>query len=217
MRTALISVFLSVAAVLPASASNLDAKFLIKREGKVIGYHAVDVTQTAEGARADTRIRMRVKLGPVVLFRYDHASVEEWRGGEVVSIMSETKHNHRKMRLNARSTGDRLDIDGSSYEGPASLAALPSSYWNKALVSAPQMINTQNGEVMDISVTPVGMTKTANGLAAEQYQLVAENTLNLWYQGERWVGSAFVIEGEALTYELVDSPIELAQLEKILD
>ena len=217
MRLSLVLVLLSSFFTLPASASDLDANFLIKREGKVIGFHRVEVTDIEGGQKVETLIEMKVKFGPIPLFRYKHASVEEWRDGEIFSLNSATDRNGKDMFVRAARTEDGLMIDGTRYAGLAPEGALPSSYWNKALVEAATMINTQHGKIMDIEVTPLGLTEAEHGAVAEEYKLVSSDLLHLWYDGPRWVGARFTVDGEELVYELADEEQEYAQLQELLD
>ncbi|MHA7872809.1 MAG: DUF6134 family protein [Hyphococcus sp.] len=214
---ALISLF-CVAFTLPASARDLDAKFLIKREGKVIGFHQVDVREEGGDFIVDTFIEMRVKFGPIPVFRYDHEAREIWRDGTVVSIDSETNYNGDETFVSARrdETG-ALYIDGSDYQGPAPSNAMPSSYWDKGLVEAEALINTQTGEIIDIDVEPLGETLAPHNASAEQYRVVGSIALDIWYDGPRWVGSQFTIDGEELVYELVEGDPQYASLEDFLD
>ena len=76
--------FLCLAPLNAASAEDdLDASFAILRKGSPIGYHVVDVERTEDGYVAHTRIEMRVKFGPIPLYRYRHEAREEWAGGEI--------------------------------------------------------------------------------------------------------------------------------------
>ena len=79
------------------------------------------------------------------------------------------------------------------------------------------MINTQTGEILDIETSRIGETVAPNNRRAEQYQLVGTVALNLWYDGDRWVGSNFTIDGEELTYVLVDEPQEFAALSALVN
>ncbi len=204
-------------ATMPASAGNLDAKFLIKREGKVIGYHAVDVREADGAIIVDTEIEMRVKLGPIPLFKYDHASQEVWRAGEVVSIESKTNYNGDKTYLSAYRENDLLMIDGSEYQGPAPANAVPSSYWDKSLLTADALINTQNGEIVKVVIEPLGVTPAPHNREAEQFRVTGTVGMDIWYNGAQWVGSQFTIDGEELTYELVAGDRQYAALEEYLD
>jgi len=213
---AFLSLFCAFASM-PASASNLDAKFLIKREGKVIGYHAVDVREADGAFIVETEIEMRVKLGPIPLFKYDHDSQEVWRDGQVVSIDSKTNHDGDKTYVSARRQNGLLMIDGSEYQGPAPSDAAPSSYWDKSLVTAGALINTQTGEIIEIEVEPLGVTRAPHNREAEHYRVTGTVNLDIWYDGQQWVGSQFTIDGEELVYELVADERQYAVLEEYLD
>lgn len=213
---AFVSLFCAVT-TMPVSAGDLDAKFLIKREDKVIGFHKVDVTETDEGVVVDTEIEMRVKLGFIPLFKYDHEAREVWRDGQVVSIESKTNYNGDKSSVLARREGDTLLIDGTEYKGPAPENAVPSSYWAKSLVDADALINTQTGEIIEVDVERVGETPAPHNQEAEHFRVKGTVDLDIWYDGPQWVGSQFVIDGEELIYELVASEREYAALDEYLN
>ncbi|MEM8771156.1 MAG: DUF6134 family protein [Pseudomonadota bacterium] len=217
MRLALLTSVLLSTSIMPASARDLDAKFLIERKGKVIGYHEVRVEPTSDGMRVETDIEMKVKFGPIPVFRYRHDSTEIWRNDEVVSIVARTNNNGDKEFINAKRSGEKLMIEGSAYEGPAPVDAAPSSYWNKDMLSASALISTQNGEIIDITVYDKGETEAPHSQTAEHYFLNGTVGLNIWYDGEKWVGSNFTVDGEELTYVLVDDEQDYASLEEFLN
>jgi len=217
MRLTVFILLMCLTGIMPAAAHDLDAKFLIKREGKVIGYHHVDVHQTATGTVVDTKIEMRVKLGPVPLFKYDHDSHEIWRDGELISIESDTNTNGEKAYLRASRKDGVLQIDGSDYQGPAPAAAMPSNYWDKSMIDANTIISTLTGEIIDVTVEHIGQSMAPQSIKAEQYRVTGTLTLDLWYDGKKWVGSHFVIDGEELTYELVSNAHQYAALAEYLD
>lgn len=189
----------------PAGASEFDAAFDIFRKGDRIGFHAVDVAETADGGvRVDTRIAMKVKLGPIPVFAYEHVSTEIWRDGKLQSVESTTDNNGKDETLRVTRDGDVLVIDGTRFKGPAPSDVIPSSYWNKAIVSATTLLDTQNGRLIDVKIANLGKTPSPTGVPAEQHRLTGSVDLNLWYDGARWVGADFVVRGQALTYRLVD-------------
>lgn len=188
-----------------AAAASLDAAFDIIRKGDRIGFHAVKVEETGDGGfRVETRIEMQVKFGPIPVFRYDHVSSELWRDGKVVSIESTTNNNGKAESLKAERTGDVLAINGTQYKGEAPGDAVPSSYWNKAIVNTSTLLDTQNGRLIEVKVANLGETPSPSGAPAEQHRLSGSVDLNLWYSGQRWVGADFIVRGQALTYRLVD-------------
>ena len=199
-----------------AGAASLDAAFDIIRKGDRIGYHAVKVEAAGDGGvRVDTRIEMQVKFGPIPVFRYEHVSTENWRGGVLQSVESRTDNNGKSETLTARREGEALLIDGARYKGEGPGDAIPSSYWNKAIVSTRTLLDTQNGRLIDVQIENLGETTSPSGATAEQHKLTGTVDLNLWYQGERWVGAAFVVRGQALTYRLIDNERQTQLFDKL--
>ena len=213
---ALLSVVFAFA-TMPVSASELDAKFLIKHEGKVIGYHHVRGRETALGLVVDTEVEMRVKFGPIPLYKYDHEAREVWRNGEVISIESKTNDNGTKTSVFAHRKDDTLLIDGTLYSGPAPVDAVPPSYWDKSLITARSVINTQTGEIVDVGVEHIGPSAAPDNQAAEQYRISGTINVDVWYDGSRWIGSHLFVEGEELIYERVDGESQYAALAEYLD
>ncbi len=207
MRNGL-TAFIALAALMPgaAAAGDLDAGFDILRKGERIGFHAVNVEEAADGSvRVETRIEMQVKIGPIPVFRYEHLSSEVWRGGVLQSLESTTDNNGKDMTLKVSRSGDALIVDGSMYKGQAPGDAVPSSYWNKAIIGAKTLLDTQNGRLIDVKIEKLGATPTPAGAVAEQHRLSGTVDLNLWYDGAQWVGADFVVRGQALAYRLVDA------------
>jgi hypothetical protein len=206
MRTTLLALAAFLLSPALAAAAELDAAFDIIRKGERIGFHAVKVADTDDGGvRVDTRIEMQVKFGPIPVFRYEHVATEFWRDGRLQSIDSTTDNNGKPERLRVRRDGDSLIIDGTRYQGEGPGDAAPSSYWNKAIVRTKTLLDTQNGRLIDVETENLGLTSAPGGSRAEQHRLSGTVDLNLWYDGERWVGADFVVRGQALTYRLVDA------------
>ena len=205
------------APTMAASASNFDAEFLIKRKGKVIGFHRVDVTETEFGYDVKTAIRMKVKVGPIPVFKYRHDAQETWADGELVSFSAITDRNGRDFYAKAQRDVDGLTISGTKFEGEAPDGVFPSSYWNRGLVDAGHMFNTLHGEIMEIEVASLGEKEASYGGLAEKFRIKNETDLYLWYDGFRWVGAEFTIDGEALVYELADSESDYKKIAKYDD
>lgn len=200
----------SLAAILMSSAmagaAELDAAFDIIRKGDRIGYHAVKVEETGDGTvRVATRIEMQVKFGPIPVFRYEHVANETWRNGRLESLSSTTDNNGKPESLSVRREGEALLIDGTRFQGTGPGDAIPSSYWNRAIVSTSTLLDTQNGRLIEVTTANLGQTTSPAGAPAEQHRLTGSVDLNLWYDGPRWVGADFVVRGQALSYRLVDS------------
>lgn len=200
-----------------AAAADLDAAFDIMRKGERIGYHVVQARETPEGLAVETRVELKVKFGPLPLYRYRHVALELWRDGELKWISSKTNDNGRRAFLEAHRENGVLIVDGAAYQGPAPSDAMPASYWNRAVVSAKIVLNTQNGELMTVETSELGATPAPYGGEGEHYRVVGTVALDVWYDGESWVGFDCVVDGEELTYRRVDSIDERGRLLAMLD
>ncbi|MEM8988151.1 MAG: DUF6134 family protein [Pseudomonadota bacterium] len=202
-----------VATATPAFAK--DAAFDIFRKGEKIGSHKVSVNAVGDETIAETEIDMRVGFGPITLYRYKHRSREVWRDGAVYSIESSTNDNGEKMNLSALREEGVLQIDGSGYQGEAPLGTVPSSYWNKEILKARYLLNTQNGEIIDVEINKIGKTDAlmASGdkFAADEYKLNGTVDLQLWYIDHNWTGAEFTVGGERLVYGYAGGAVDATQ------
>lgn len=200
----LLSLALALALPVEAGASELGAAFEIVRKGDPIGVHIVDVTPREDGFDVSTRIAMRVKFGPVTLFRYAHHAVEHWRNGRLERLTSTTEEGGTRQDLTVERVGETFLVDGSAFKGVAPADAIPSSYWNKSILETDRLLNTQTGEIIDVSVADLGVTTAPGGAPAQHHRLTGSVSLDLWYDDLRWVGADFTVRGERLSYRPID-------------
>lgn len=204
-------------ALTPLSALADSTTFTIFRKGDAIGEHRIEVTEDGDRTIAVTEIEMKVKFGPIPLFKYRHDSKEIWVGGALQSIESDTNDNGKKKTLRLTRGETAFQVEGTEYSGEAPLAAIPSSYWNKAILEAPVLIDTQDGELIELDITSLGdqpAPLAAGGeIVAEKYELRGSVSLDLWYKGADWVGAAFTVRGEDLEYALQADPAAIAATE----
>lgn len=194
-------IVVSLAAASPALAAPDEAiAFEILRKGEPIGFHLIALKAAADETRVTTRVEMRVRFGPLPVYGYRHEAFEVWRGGALQTLVSRTDDNGLEMSLSLRRKGDRYLVDGTAYRGEAPPGAEPSSYWNRAVVDASTLINSQNGEIIPVAASYEGVTAAPDGTPGDHYRIVGTVALNVWYAGDRWIGSDFLIEGEELTY-----------------
>lgn len=197
----ILSMFVAASAAAGMPSGELDAAFQILCKGSPIGSHVVDVVETAEGARVETRIDIRVKFGPLPLYRYKHRSTEFWRDGALVSVEGKTNDNGRRTEMKAWRDGERLMVEGDAFTGMAPVDAVISSYWNRAaLSSAAVILSTQDGDLIDVDSRQLGLSRSPSGEEAEHLRIAGTLALDLWYSGDAWTGANFVIDGEELTY-----------------
>ena len=84
---------------------------------------------------------------------------------------------------------------------------LPSTHWNLSQVKQSAMLNSQNGTLAKVQITPRGREtiKTANGtLEATRYTYTGDVQMDQWFDDRgRWVKSAFkASDGSTIEYIL---------------
>ncbi len=187
-----------------------DLVFEVYRNGDRFGTHAVSFRESGDELEVETDIDLRVGLGPVTFFRYRHDAREVWRDGQLVSLNSQTLKDGRNLSLNVASNGaEALDIEGEAGVSAAPLGSVPTSYWNMALIERTEMLNTETGELMPISVRELGAENVEAGgetVRATRYRIDGGPIpLDILYDDDqRWVGLAFTARGSEVIYRLID-------------
>lgn len=183
-----------------------DLTFNVFRKGSQIGTHAVTFEPAGENLTVRIAVNLAVGIGPIKLYRYSLRGTEQWSRGVLMSAMGDTVDGGEKAWMRAARKNGRLAIEGSAvkpYTAPE--GALVSSHWNADELKAP-MVNLQNGELLDFTVTPRGtQTVRASGqqVAARKYELTGPAELHLWYDPANvWTKlGAIGRDGSEITYE----------------
>jgi hypothetical protein len=181
--------------------------FTVLRKGKPFGTHTLSFDRGPDGQlTVTTDVDLKVKFGPITAFRYRLDSVENWIEGQLVSLSGSSNSDGRKAKVSAEIVGDQLLVDSTKFEGALPLTTIPSSHWNRLQVYQDQMLSTETGEVLDISVENLGEdTVVVDGkdIAATHYRLSSDLTVDLWYDNQsRWVKLAFEVRGQDIEYVL---------------
>jgi hypothetical protein len=181
--------------------------FALVRHGDDIGTHTITFNQQGDTLTVRIDVEVLVKFGPIPLVRYTHHNVEVWRNNRLDQLEATTDKNGTKLFVSAHRTDAGLSVVGTAaktYIAPED--ALPTTYWNKRLLSSP-MIGTQDGMLVHPTVRDLGAgaIPVADGarVAATRYSLRGDLDLDLWYdQTATWAGMEFsVADGSIVHYE----------------
>lgn len=169
-------------------------RFAILRDGEEVGRHTLAPRETGDGLEMTIDIEIVVTVLGLAVYRYEHRNVELWRDGRLAALDSRTNDDGSSDFCRARRDGDRLQIEGSSFNGDAPGDARPTSYWNYGNLNE-RWFSSQSGELLDL-----GFSKgRENGL--ERWEVTGDVALALYYDGAReWRGCAFDGGGEPMTY-----------------
>ena len=94
--------------VLPSYGSAM--VFEIKRNGKKIGIHQVDFKTNNEQLSIESKTKIRVKFLFFNAYKFDYNSLEKWKNGELVSLLSTTNDNGKKSTVNLASGTDIINV-----------------------------------------------------------------------------------------------------------
>ncbi len=182
-------------------------RFNVLRKGKPMGTHVVKFTALSDGAfKAETRVDLSVKAGPVKLFGYALESTETWKAGKLIALQGKVDENGTLAKVVGALKNDTLMIDGTAFKGPLPAGAVPASHWNSGQVRAASLVSTEDGEIYKVKVTRKGeekITVAGKEIVAARYLLDSNIDVDLWYDREgRWQKLSFVTRGQTIEYVL---------------
>lgn len=199
--------------------------FAAFRNGERIGTHALAFRQEGNTRTVTTSIDLAVKALGFTMYRYMHRGQEVWNGSTFESITTQTDDNGVRYTVKARqapngvavvrdgggvertSVGDLGFQQGSTRQQTVPAGTLPTTHWNLDQVRQSAMLNSQNGNLAKVQVTPRGRetVRTANGtLQATRYTYSGDVRMDQWFDDRgRWVKAAFqASDGSTIEYIL---------------
>lgn len=185
-------------------------KFRVLWDGDDIGHHVTTITPSADGQgmTVGTKIGMKVKVGFITAFRYEHDSTEVWQGGSLQSLVSKTNDDGDDLALKGEATADGFKAVGPKgpFIAPAN-SLTTNCMWLPTLVDEKKLIDAQKGVLVDLVSKPLGTDRvTVRGKDREAQRHSIRTPFvagSLWYdQAGNWVRSRLEIKGETLEYRL---------------
>lgn len=181
--------------------------FDVLRKGKPFGTHIVSFEESDTGdLQVTTDVDLKVKVGPFTAFQYRLDSEETWRSGQLVSLNGRTNDDGEKTSVSAVLDGDELRVEGTAFQGRVNPWIIPSSHWNMDQVRASEMLSTEDGSVLQMTITPMGndmLSIDGQEIAANRYTLDSDIDIDLWYDDQgRWLKLTFEARGQMIEYRL---------------
>lgn len=204
----LLALTLLLAALPAASAVPNDWHFRVLLDGREVGRHQF----TLEGAGPERRLRSAAQFEARVLFinlySYLHEAVERWQGDCLQSLESRTETNGKRQAVTAATRDGRLSVMRPKGRDEHEGCVMSFAYWNPEILKARQLLNSQTGELVPVTITEQGQeTITVRGqpLAATRHRISAQQVqIDLWYADRQWIAlEALALGGRRLRYELL--------------
>jgi hypothetical protein len=184
-------------------------RFRVFLDDREIGYHNFQVERSGETRRLHSEANFEYRLMFVRLFHYAHQNTETWVGDCLQSIESRTDSNGQPYRVDGRLEAGGFQVDSSAGEAALPECVMSFAYWNPAFLEQSRLLNTQDGEFLDVEISPpVAESLRVRGeeQPAWRYRLEAgELRLDLWYStNSEWLAlESEVRGGRKLRYELL--------------
>lgn len=218
IRTSLLTALLSLASTAaPATAASLALKangtwdFRVFLDDKEIGTHRFDLLDKGGGERELTsQAHMAVKILFVTAYTYDHHDVERWSGDCLSGLRSKTDDNGDKHQVDVQRQGNATVVRTGKRTLELGDCVLTFAYWNPAMLKQTRLLNSQDGEHVEVKITEAGADSIlVRGVktAARRYELRSLNqklSIDLWYSPkDEWLALESKTErGQKLIYKL---------------
>lgn len=204
IRTLLLTLLLSPLAAL----ANQTWDFRVFLDDKEIGTHRFDLVEQGAERQLTSQAKMAVKILFVTAYTYDHHDVEQWRGDCVAKLSSQTDDNGKKHHVEV--VRGEVETVVKTEQGTQKLGecVLTFAYWNPAMLKQTRLLNSQDGEYVDLKITDTGADEIlVRGVktAARRYELRSKKlSIDLWYStSNEWLALESKTErGQKLIYKL---------------
>jgi hypothetical protein len=192
--------------VLPAATAN--RQFSVLYKGNKIGAHTILYSSATGETRVSTEIHLLVKVFLFTVFAFKHRSEEIWRGGQLMSLNSETVEHGETLQVEGAATPQGFRVVSKGGPFIASTATLTSnSLWTPAVLEQETVVDAQHGGIIGVSARKLAdeqIVIAGRQVRATRYTLITPYLAgSIWYDEENlWVRGEFERDGAKIQYEL---------------
>lgn len=159
-------------AAMPGIPDDGELAFTITRNDKPIGRHVYKFENENGLQLVRVQTRILFELMGIPLYRFEHDSTEIWRNGRLIGLSSKTNDDGKKLELEVRAEGRDLAVTLNGKPDKLRETNIPASLWNPATVKSSSLIDTVDGDRMEIGVN-----------VSDHFRLSGELERELWYDG----------------------------------
>lgn len=175
-----------------------------------IGTHSFTLNQNQLQSRAN----FKVKVFFINAYRYQHQADETWQGPCLNELRAHTEENKEITDVMGTQQGNQFLVDKNGKKQTLPACVMTFAYWNPDILKQQRLLNPQNGEYLDVSVTDEGklfMTVKGQQINVHQYRLTGRYQgkdklkITLWYDDQQeWVAlESITPEGYKIIYKLI--------------
>ena len=121
----------------------------IFRNGELIGYNYYFFSRKGNQTTVTNQIKFSVKILGATIFEIEGYGEEKYLKDQLISYNSKTLQNNKEKFVNLIFNKDtnKFDIEGSSYNGEASIENIIGSWWNHKILQSDTQISPISGSV----------------------------------------------------------------------
>jgi len=133
----------------------------ILKDGELIGYNYYFFKRDGNKTTVTNQIKFTVKLFGATIFEIEGYGEEKYINNELISFNSKTLQNDKKKYVNLEFNKeiDKLNIQGSSYNGVASKNNVIGNWWSHKILQSNSQISPISGSIKEQIVTFIGKEK----------------------------------------------------------
>jgi len=163
-------------------AGRLDYK--VTRQGDDIGTQSVEFIRDGDRLTVRTHVDIAVAMLGITMFRFTHVAEEQWQGGRLMQITSQTNDDGEPRKVDLRLDGDRLrgTYNGRAVDYPASL--IPASLWHPATVQQTVLLDPIKGRDRNVTIADKGeepIKVRGQTVTAHHYSITGQIMREIWY------------------------------------
>lgn len=188
MNTPIAALLFAVA--FQTSAGQLELAFDIYLDDRPVGFHRVQIQESADERRVSVEAEMSVDILFVNAFSYRHRADEVWRGDCIAALSTRTDDDGERRRVEASRIGDALVLTTDDAQKHLDGCVRTFAYWNPQLLDQDFLLNTQTGDyepVRLVQVVDQPLHFKGREYGEMQYRLEVGDTvkIDLWYDANR--------------------------------
>ncbi len=128
------------------------------RNGEVIGYSNYFFEHNDKGMTVKNYTKFKVELLGITVFSVSSEAIEKYENDKLIFFKSNTFQNDKEKYVNLTydQSLKKFIIDGSSYNGEASVDCIIGNWWNHKIFKADKQISPLSGSIKEQVVNFIG-------------------------------------------------------------
>jgi len=179
----------------------------------IIGYHTFDMYEKNGETIIKSEAVFNVNFLFITVYSYLHNNIEIWSNNCLKKLNSTTDDNGNPLSVKLFKEDGNIYIETEGFRVKKKSCVRSFAYWDSELIKSNSLLNSQTGELIDISFRHLGEESYELNnklIETERYQLRGsdrhgkEIEIDLWYaSGTQWVALRSKLDnGNTLRYQL---------------